>query len=138
METKTKYQRVFAYYPRYPRALALGGLCVVLSAIVALYMPSVVRMAIDDLTAAHAAGVGPAHSPGFYAALVVLVSFVQGIFLFLQRKILIGMSRDVEYDLRNDFFEHLERLSPNFYTTHRTGDLMARAGVVISSWPATE
>ncbi len=43
------------------------------------------------------------------------------------RRILIGASRDIEYDLRNDFFAHLQRLPLSYFQTHRTGDLMSRA-----------
>jgi ATP-binding cassette subfamily B multidrug efflux pump len=55
------------------------------------------------------------------------IELVRGVFLFSQRRILINMSRNIEYDLRNDFYEHLQRLPFEFYQTHRTGDLMARA-----------
>ena len=62
-----------------------------------------------------------------YGSLVVLMTVAQGVFLFTQRRLLINMSRDIEYDLRNDFYSHLQKLPFEFYQTHRTGDLMARA-----------
>jgi len=58
---------------------------------------------------------------------VVGASLVSGVFLFLQRRILIGMSRHIEYDLRNDFYAHLVDQPQSFFQEHRTGDLMARA-----------
>jgi ATP-binding cassette subfamily B multidrug efflux pump len=62
------------------------------------------------------------------AALKILgASATGGMFLFLQRRILIGMSRHVEYDLRNDFYAHLVDQPLSFFHEHRTGDLMARA-----------
>ena len=61
-----------------------------------------------------------------YAALVVGVALVRGIFTFLQRLILVTVSRDIELDLRNRYSGHLERLSLGFYTDRYTGDLMAR------------
>src|SRR5207248_11550054 len=62
------------------------------------------------------------------AALKVLgASAMSGVFLFLQRRILIGMSRHVEYDLRNEFYAHLVDQPLSFFQEHRTGDLMARA-----------
>src|SRR5260370_2952184 len=62
------------------------------------------------------------------AALKVLgASAMSGIFLFLQRRILIGMSRHVEYDLRNDFYYSLVDQPMSFFQEHRTGDLIARA-----------
>jgi len=52
---------------------------------------------------------------------------LSGLFLFLQRRILIGMSRHIEYDLRNDFYAALVNQPQSFFHEHRTGDLMARA-----------
>ena len=61
-----------------------------------------------------------------FAALVVLLSVVKGIFQYWMRVILIGISRDIEFDLRNDLFAHLETLSYSYYQRTRTGDIMAR------------
>jgi ATP-binding cassette subfamily B protein len=61
------------------------------------------------------------------AGKVLGASLISGIFLFLQRRILIGMSRNVEYDLREEFYEHLVNQPLSFFHEHRTGDLMARA-----------
>ncbi|MFZ0285221.1 MAG: ABC transporter ATP-binding protein, partial [Terriglobales bacterium] len=62
-----------------------------------------------------------------YAAILLAVACGRGIFQFLTRWILIGISRDIEFDLRNDFFRHLESLSYSYYQRTRTGDIMARA-----------
>jgi ATP-binding cassette subfamily B protein len=62
-----------------------------------------------------------------YALLLVLVSSLQGIFRYLMRNTLIGVSRKIEYDIRNDYFAHLQSLSLSFYQGQKTGDLMARA-----------
>jgi ATP-binding cassette subfamily B protein len=62
-----------------------------------------------------------------YALTVLGISLISGLFLFLQRRILIGMSRDVEYDIRRDFYAHLVDQPLSFFQEHRTGDLMARA-----------
>ena len=78
--------------------------------------------AIDDLT--------PRRHPRQsrrYGALLLAIGLVGGVFLFLQRRILIGASRDIEYDMRNDFFAHLEKLPLSYFQAHRTGDLMSRA-----------
>src|ERR1700760_2179372 len=61
-----------------------------------------------------------------YAALLVAVSLAKGVFLFLMRRIIIGISRDIEFDLRNDLFRQLEKQSAGYYAEHRTGDIMAR------------
>ncbi|HEY1214289.1 MAG TPA: ABC transporter transmembrane domain-containing protein, partial [Bryobacteraceae bacterium] len=61
------------------------------------------------------------------AALLIAVSLVKGIFQYWMRVIIIGISRDIEYDLRNDLFGHLVELSQDFYARFRTGDIMARS-----------
>ncbi len=63
----------------------------------------------------------------YYASLMIGVSAVEGTFRFLMRRILIGASRDIEYDLRNDLFRHLQTLSQSFYHKNPTGDIMSRA-----------
>lgn len=61
-----------------------------------------------------------------YAGLLVGVTLFQGIFSFLQRRILVAMSRDIEFEIRDRFFAHLQRMSQAFYQRYHTGDLMAR------------
>ena len=78
--------------------------------------------AIDDLTR----GVTRGKLAG-YGALLLAIGLVGGLFQFLSRRILIGASRDIEYDMRNDFFAHLETLPLGYFQAHRTGDLMSRA-----------
>jgi len=87
-----------------------------------LASPWVLKYAIDDLNL----GV-TREKLLFYAGLLLGISLVRGVFLFLMRRIIIGASRDIEYDMRNAFFAHLERLSLGYYQAHRTGDLMSRA-----------
>src|SRR5207247_9378582 len=55
------------------------------------------------------------------------IGIVGGIFRFLMRRVVIGASRHIEYDMRNDFFAHLEKLPLAYFQSHRTGDLMSRA-----------
>ena len=62
-----------------------------------------------------------------YAGYLVGLALVKGIFQYWMRVIIIGISRDIEFDLRNDLFAHLIRLSPEYYARTRTGDIMARA-----------
>jgi ATP-binding cassette subfamily B protein len=59
--------------------------------------------------------------------MIVLFAIAEGFFLFLMRKIMIGVSRYIEYDLRNDLFAHLLALSRRYYQNHKTGDIMSRA-----------
>ncbi len=60
------------------------------------------------------------------AGLLLAAASTKAVLQFWMRWILIGISRDVEYDLRNDSFAHLMRLSPRYYTENRTGDLMSK------------
>jgi ATP-binding cassette, subfamily B, multidrug efflux pump len=67
------------------------------------------------------------HALALYCAIIVGAMIVKGIFSYWTRWILIGMSRDIEYDLRNDVLARLLTLDPEFYARNRTGDLMSRA-----------
>ncbi|HEX8282146.1 MAG TPA: ABC transporter ATP-binding protein [Pyrinomonadaceae bacterium] len=115
--------RKFARYFRpYKKSLVVGVLCILASTVVGLLIPVFVGRAVDDLRT------GPTWENVTRSALLVVgASLVSGVFLFLQRRILIGMSRHVEYDLRQDFYAHLQRQPLTFFHSHRTGDLMARA-----------
>ena len=80
------------------------------------------------------AGIGQHRHPALirhdlmvYSLALLAVAGVKAIFQYLTRWILIGVSREIEFDLRNDLFAHLERLSYSFYQRTRTGDIMARA-----------
>jgi len=61
-----------------------------------------------------------------FAGLLIAIALVKGVFLYAQRWILIGISRDIELDLRNDLFRTLEGQDSGFYQRYRTGDIMAR------------
>ncbi|MBI3950507.1 MAG: ABC transporter ATP-binding protein [Acidobacteria bacterium] len=115
-------RRLLSYHRRHVRALILGILCIFVGNAIGITAPVVVRHAVNDLVQE----VNQARLFQ-YALLVVAIALVQGIFLFLQRWILVGMSRDIEYELRNDLVAHLLKLDMQFYHNYRTGDLMARA-----------
>ena len=116
------FRRVFAYYREHLGASLLGAVTVMASGIVGLLSPGLVRRAIDALVA---------HSPlaviWKYAALLVVVALVSGFFLFVQRRLLISVSRHLEHRLRTDLYDHLLRLPPAFYMRERVGDLLTRA-----------
>ncbi|MGC1298000.1 MAG: ABC transporter transmembrane domain-containing protein, partial [Alloacidobacterium sp.] len=114
-------QPLFPYMRRYRRSFFWGGVSVVLSNLIWIFFPQVIRVAIDDLNS----GVTE-RKIWLYAALLVAVSVAKGIFLFLTRWIIIGISREIEFDLRNDLFLQLEKQSAAYYQQHRTGDIMAR------------
>jgi ATP-binding cassette subfamily B protein len=86
-------------------------------------IPLVVGRAIDDM---QKAGIS-LHKIGMLALLLLAISGTKAIFQFLIRWIVIGVSREIEFDLRNDLFLHLETLSHSFYQRTRTGDIMAKA-----------
>src|ERR1700729_2100972 len=67
------------------------------------------------------------HALGLYCLILVVVMVAKGFFSFWTRWILIGVSREIEYDLRNDLLARLVLLEPEFYVRNRTGDLMSRA-----------
>ena len=115
-------RRLFQYVVRYRRKFIVGLFCVLVTRSVTLAGPMVLGYAIDDLTRSVTRG-----KLAGYGALLLAIGGVGGIFLFLQRRILIGASRDIEYDMRNDFFAHLETLPLGYFQSHRTGDLMSRA-----------
>ncbi|HEY0083887.1 MAG TPA: ABC transporter ATP-binding protein [Pyrinomonadaceae bacterium] len=110
------------YFRPYKKELITGIVCILASVVVGLFIPLLVGRAVDGLRA----DVTWAKLTR-YALLILAVSLVSGTFLFLQRRILIGMSRHVEFDLRQDFYRHLQQLPLSFFQANRTGDLMARA-----------
>ena len=110
------------YLRKYRRSYAVGTVCVFLNNGIWILFPLVIRRAVDDLH------LGVTRQKLLtYALLLLAVAGAKGIFQFLTRWILIGISREVEFDLRNDLFRHLEKLSYSFYQRTRTGDIMARA-----------
>ncbi|HXI27615.1 MAG TPA: ABC transporter ATP-binding protein [Vicinamibacterales bacterium] len=115
-------RRLLQYVIRYRRKFVAGLVCIVITRAVNLAGPKVLGDAIDDLTG----GVTRAKLAG-YGGLLLAIGLVGGVFQFLQRRILVGASRDIEYDMRNDFFAHLETLPLAYFQSHRTGDLMSRA-----------
>jgi len=119
MDDLKKFAR---YFRPYKFSLIAGISCILGSVLFNVYVPLIVGQAID------ANWTSVSVSRLTVSALKVLgASVISGIFLFLQRRILIGMSRNVEYDLRKDFYVHLVNQPLAFFHEHRTGDLMARA-----------
>jgi ATP-binding cassette subfamily B protein len=110
------------YLKRYRWGYVAGTLCVFLTNGIWILFPLVLGKAADDLHA----GV-TRHKLLLYAGILLAIATTKGIFQFLTRWIVIGVSRDIEFDLRNDLFARLEVLSYSYYQRHRTGDIMARA-----------
>ena len=115
-------RRLLAYVGRYRGAFLAGFICIVATTAITLASPWVLKYAIDDLTR----GVTGAKLR-LYAGAILGLAAVGGVFRFLQRRIIIGASRDIEFDLRNDFFARLQLFEPAYFHRNRTGDLMSRA-----------
>lgn len=109
------------YLRRYRWGLVWGGLAAIVSNAIWILFPQVIRIAFNDLN--H--GV-TREKILFYAGLLVAISLSKGVFLFLTRWIIIGISRTIEFDLRGDLFRHLEQQPAAYYQRNRTGDIMAR------------
>jgi ATP-binding cassette, subfamily B, multidrug efflux pump len=119
---RESFLTLWPYMRRYRRGLSLGIASLVLKDLAHAAVPLVIGFAVDALTAQR-----PFLVILRFALLLVALAAVRGLFQFWMRVILIGISRDIEYDLRNDLFAHLVSLSPDFYARQRTGDIMARA-----------
>jgi ATP-binding cassette subfamily B protein len=116
-----RLRELLPYFRPYRRRVLLGLGAVLGSAAFGLASPLLIGHAVDtflrDLSG---------RTLGLYAAAILGVTLVQGFFNFAQRVVLVTVSRDIENDLRNTYFAHLERMSQGFFQSHRIGDLMAR------------
>ncbi len=113
---------LWPYLQRYRKGLSLGIASLLMKDAFAAAQPIVIKYGVDSLTR------------GFVlrivlqlAGLLIGLSLVKGLFQYWMRVIIIGISRDIEFDLRNDLFSHLVELSQDFYSRYRTGDIMARS-----------
>ena len=140
---------LFPYLRRYPGGLALGLLATVLMGIVGNVVPLATGIIIDVLAgserpfsngvvvgalkASWLSTIIPYYQPssrhtlGIYCLLLIGLIAIKGILSFAARWILIGVSRDIEFDVRNDLLDRLLILEPEFYVRNRTGELMSRA-----------
>jgi ATP-binding cassette subfamily B protein len=133
------------YIWRYRWSTALGIVTLVAGGLVGAMLPLVMGTIVDSISGAHALIERMSALPGplerfllsfyrplsgetlaFFSLTLLGIVLVKGIFSFLTRNILIGVSRDIEYDLRNELLEHLLRMEPAFYVRNRTGELMSR------------
>jgi ATP-binding cassette subfamily B protein len=116
------FTRLLPFLLRYQRRFSIGLACVVTTTAIQLLSPWVLKLAIDDLN------IGVTRSKlSLYAGLLLVIAIVGGLFRYLMRKIIIGVSRDIEYDVRNAFFARLQQMPLAYYHNRRTGDLMSRA-----------
>src|SRR5688572_14722517 len=128
--------RLLPYYRPYHRQTFVGLVLVIVSAGVGSVPPWLLRSAIDGMRANL-----PISRVAWLAAAIVGLALVAGIGHYWMRESLNGLSRRIEYDLRNDLFRHLTALDAAYYGRHRTGDVMARltndiSAVRMASGPA--
>jgi len=115
---------LWPYLHKYRTTLFWGAVTVLFNNGLAVISPLVIERAIDYLNHTEALE----HKVILYYALFLVgLALFKGVFQFLTRWLVIGVSREIEYDLRNDIFRHLESLSYSHYQKNRTGDIMARA-----------
>lgn len=100
----------------------MGFCALMLKDLAAVTAPLLIRGAVDRFSQG-----APAAQIWRFAGYLTIAALLRGVFQYWMRVVLIGISRDIEYDLRNDLFRHLVGLSGDFYARHRTGDIMARA-----------
>jgi ATP-binding cassette subfamily B multidrug efflux pump len=112
---------LFVHMRRYRWGYLWGTLSCILTNAIAVQFPRVLGDAIDAISK----GTTRQHIL-FFAGFLVVISLGKGAFLYAQRWILIGISRDIEFDLRNELFRKLETQDSGFYQRYRTGDIMAR------------
>jgi ATP-binding cassette subfamily B protein len=111
------------YFRRYRRDAFIGAFALAAKDVFAAAMPFFLGRGVD----AARSGSFDLRMILWFAAAIVGFAALKGVFQYWMRVILIGISRDIEVDLRNDFFRHLTTLSSDFYARTRTGDIMARA-----------
>jgi ATP-binding cassette, subfamily B, multidrug efflux pump len=125
--------RLLPYLRHYRKTLLFGLLAVVLSNVFTVALPLFVGRAIDVLKAGLEKGAIGSSELLMYACLVVGFSVIAGVFTFLTRQTIIVVSRHVEFDLRNDFLSHIQKLPLAYFQNTPTGDLMALATNDISA-----
>jgi len=113
--------RISQYLWRYWRRYLFGGLCLFGTATLVMWIPWWIREAIRIIE--HGGALGDVR---YYVLLIIAAAIAQGFVRTYSRALIFNAGRNVEYDLRNDLFAHLEKLPLSFYHSQRTGDLMSR------------
>jgi ATP-binding cassette subfamily B multidrug efflux pump len=125
--------RLKPYLWKYRKILFLGLLTVVGSNSFGVFQPLFIGYAVDKIKAGIVSHVIDTNGLLGYAGLIVGFTLVAGFFTFLTRQTIIVVSRHIEYDLRNDFLKHIQKLSHSYFQNMPTGDLMAHATNDISA-----
>ncbi|MDP4116514.1 MAG: ABC transporter ATP-binding protein [Bacteroidota bacterium] len=112
------------YFVRYKNKLFAGILFILISNIGSVYVPIILKDAINDLQKAKSLDISVFRN---YALLIVVTSLISGIFRYLIRQTIIVVSREIEYDLRQDFWKHIQLLPMRYFQNNSTGNIMAHA-----------
>ncbi|MBK9097677.1 MAG: ABC transporter ATP-binding protein [bacterium] len=110
------------YFLRYKKKLILGFIFIVLSDVTAVYVPMIMKDSIDALQKN-----ATSELLFRYGLLIIGISIISGIFRFMIRQTIIVVSREIEYDLRGDFWTHIQKLPLRFFQNNSTGNIMAHA-----------
>ena len=121
MPTMRALRRLLPYFRPYRWQVFLGLACVIVSAAFASVTPWLLRSALDGIGSG-----APARRIWTLAASMVALALVAGVLRYGMRDLINGLSRRIEYDLRNDLFVHLLKLDAAYFGRTRTGDIMAR------------
>jgi ATP-binding cassette subfamily B protein len=108
---------LFRYRARYVRGIA----CLVASATLAMSIPLLLKWTIEAIQQNH-----PFSEVSWYVGVIILIACLQGVVRSFSRFMIFNVGRDIEYDLRNDLFTHLQKLSLSYYQRQAIGDLMSR------------
>ena len=119
---KAQLYSIIPYLKKYKKSILLGFVFILLTNAIGIFEPYVLKQAIDALQ-----GEITSKRLFLFGLAILGVVIAEGFFLYLTRQTLIVMSRFIEYDLRNDFLQHLQKMSQRFFHKFSTGDLMARA-----------
>ena len=130
------------YFKRYAGKMLFGVCCIVLSNMVGVYVAVFVREGLNEAVVHRqtAAGLGGDTLMGAvygaaagFVILLLMAAALKGLFMYLMRQSIVVVSRQVEFDLKNDIYHHYQRLDTAFYRSHFTGDMMARIGEDVSN-----
>ena len=110
------------YFIRYKKQLILGFIFIILSDVTAVYVPLIMKDSIDALQ-----NNANADLLLKYGLMIIGISVISGIFRFMIRQTIIVVSREIEYDLRGDFWAHIQRLPVRYFQNNSTGNIMAHA-----------
>lgn len=119
---RSAFGKLWPYLWRYRRGLALGFGSLIIKDLLVVGQPVLIRLGIDSMQTQFTWT-----AVLWLAVSLIIIAAIKGLFQYWMRLILVGISRDIEFDLRNDLFAHLVTLSPDFYSKYRTGDIMARS-----------